>query len=144
MQRKQAISALAKLTALANDDDHNTPLLPILLPGRAAKSIAPIEFLFAAYLCFRFPLADHALLSQMIQGMMMRVRGEHSDLMINNKNERTIRTYIREMEAINSTSMAPASRKRPRGDGEDNDEEWMPAPADRISAARARNDYMDG
>jgi hypothetical protein len=138
-QKKRMIATIGKMTALANDDKHNAPLLPLRLPKRAAKSIAPIEFIFAGFICFRFSQANHAQLSQLIDGMMRRVRGEHSDLMLNTRVERTIRTYIREMETLHpfllsleSSKSAGAHRKRARVADE---EEWVP-PAEPLNTRR--------
>jgi hypothetical protein len=141
---------LAKLTTLANDDVNNVPLLPIRLPRRAAKSIAPIEFLFAAYSCFIFPHGSNGQLSKIISGMMQRARGEHSDLMMNTTVEKTLRNYVREMEILHPAWMKggkpqfialPESiLKRPR-EADADEEEWHPR-SEEIAAVRSRDDYL--
>jgi hypothetical protein len=132
------------LTALSNDDTFNTPLLPLVLPKRAPKAIAPIEFLFAGYICFRFPAANLQQLSRLIDGMMRRARGEHADLMINTRVESTIRNYVREMEKLNPFYMAdssnPGARKRAR-EMEADDEEYAPT-FDLVDSIRSRADYI--
>lgn len=142
-QKKQIIAALAKLTALSNDDANNAPLLPLILPRRAPKAIAPIEFLFAGYICFRFSLATNKQLSELIQGLLQRARSEHIDVMINSKVESTLRNYIREMESLHpfwmSAETSAGSRKRPRESDQDADE-WVPT-MDRISSIRDQSDY---
>jgi hypothetical protein len=144
------IAAIARLTALANDDKNNTPLLPQRRVKMGAKPIAPIEFLFAGYMCFRFPGANNEQLSRLIDGMMKRARSEHSDLMINTTVERTIRGYIREVEILHpfamsavglNTLVTQGSRKRIREQQQD-DEEWLPS-QDQISNLRSREDYLD-
>lgn len=73
--------------------------------------------------------------------MMRRVRGEHSDVMINTRVEATIRNYIREMEKLNPFYLGDSStRKRARGN-EDDDDEYAPT-YDRISSIRSRADFM--
>lgn len=138
------IAALARLTALSNDDANNKPLLPLILPKRAPKPIAPIEFLFAGYICFRFALANNKQLSSLIEGLMRRARGEHTDLMINPKVEATLRSYVHEMESLHSFWMSgessAGSRKRQR-ELQDDGEEWVPT-MDRISSVRDRSDYL--
>ena len=147
-QKKSIIAALTKLTVLANDEENNAPLLPLILPRRAPKSIAPMEFVFAAYVCFRFPQANHAQLSQLIKGMQMRVRGEHSDVMVNAKNEKTLRNYVKEMEQLHPFWMASQGangvngRKRRREDGEEEDDaEWVPE-GERVIGSRSQRDYL--
>ncbi|UZJ56423.1 hypothetical protein CBS101457_005743 [Exobasidium rhododendri] len=150
-QRSTIITTLAKFTNLANDDANNLPLLPLRLPRRAAKPMAPIEFLFAAYICFVFPRANNEQLSKIIQGMMQRGRGEHSDLMLNTRVEKTLRTYIREMEAkypawlkegtnTDAPSTDATTSKRAR-EVDSEDDEWQPR-TDEIAAVRSRADYL--
>lgn len=128
------------------------------MPRRAAKPIAPVEFLFTAYICFRFPQATHSQLSKLIQGLMQRARGEHSDLMLNSRVEKTLRTYIQEMEmqypqwmaggnsssstttTTTTTSTTENGRKRVRDD-EEEDENRGPT-TDEIAAVRSRADYL--
>jgi hypothetical protein len=100
-----------------------------------------MEFIFAGYLCFKFSQTNHQQVSKLIDGMMRRVRGEHTDVMINTKCEVTIRNYVREMEKLNPFYLADSTtRKRPRVN-DDEEEEWAPS-YDRISSIRSRTDFM--
>jgi uncharacterized protein (DUF849 family) len=89
--------------------------------------MAPMEFIFAAFLCYRFPGASNEQLAKLFAGMKERVREEHKDIMINSNNERTIRAYIREQERahpswLNDPNPTMNGIRRQR-----DDDEWEPA-----------------
>lgn len=133
------------MTVLCNDYDNNAPVLPVRNNGHK-KPMAPIEFLFATYMCFRFPQTTNQQMSELIKGMMVRVRGEHSDVFINTKVEKTLRNYINEMEHLHPFWLSAArngdtaGRKRRRDGENDDDEEWTPG-TDRMAAMRLQSDY---
>lgn len=108
------------------------------MKGRAPKALAPIEFLFAGYVCFRFPQASNRQISEILHGMEARVRGEHADVSMNTRVERTVRNYIKDMEAqypsllsADRTSNSKAKKRR-RELAIENEDEQTGTPAREI------------
>ncbi|UZJ56424.1 hypothetical protein CBS101457_005744 [Exobasidium rhododendri] len=121
-QRKDIIDGLTRWTALANTRPYDKNLIVVKVNNHR-RPLAPMEFLFTIYLCMRFPKASDSQLSSMFGELRAEVRREHKDVMINAKNEATIRDFILRLENQYPSLMASGGRRA----RDDEDDEYEPS-----------------
>ncbi|PWN49428.1 hypothetical protein IE53DRAFT_145980 [Violaceomyces palustris] len=144
--KEEVSGVFRRLIELASHETYGACLKPekkFTIQGREMKKpLAPIEFVYAAYLVWKFKeSATLSQLYQLIQGMKLAVRPQFKDVMFNTRTAEVIRSYIDtaplppRLPEDNETPTGKGKRKR-RREVEDDDESYRPTPP--RAAAHAR------
>ncbi|CEH18164.1 Domain of unknown function DUF262 [Ceraceosorus bombacis] len=113
--KAQVEDVFAKFVALCNHETYALPLLPVKARGRAAKPLAPVEFVFSAVMVWKFPDASLADLSYLVERMKQDVRKDFKDVMMNTRVTAFLRLWI------DSADVPGRKRRAPAQDVDDDD-----------------------
>lgn len=133
--REEVIRVMSKFVRLANDEEHNAPVLPVARKGFPKKFLAPIEFLYVALLIWRFPQATLAQLSELVAAMTTYIRSRVKDVMMNNGVHKILRQWLNEQHVPGSETHGPASTRKRRVPMDDDDEDYRPTAVARRAPA---------
>ncbi|EST08206.1 protein of unknown function DUF262 [Kalmanozyma brasiliensis GHG001] len=126
---------LERYVALANHKRYGACIKPetkLKSNGQPQKKpLAPAEFVYIAFMIFKFPDATISQLFRLVQGLKQEVRSQFKDVMFNNNVSTVMRRYINAAKVTPDAESNRASQqnntsprnKRPRQASSDSDED---------------------
>lgn len=128
---------LERYVALANHRKYGKCIKPeskLIRSGHTrAKPLSPAEFVYVAFLIFKFPDATVAQLYDLVQGMKADVRSQFKDVLMNNNIANTMRRYINKAKLSEGEGSTPRN-KRQRPDADSDEDGDVPLSARRRTA----------
>ncbi len=125
---------LERYVALANHERYGACIKPEIKLNRlgrpVSKPLSPAEFVYIAFLIYKFPDATVSQLFRLVQGLKQEVRSKFKDVLFNSNVASVMRQYINHATATPDAESIAASqasgsspRRRPRDAAADDDDD---------------------
>ena len=135
--RQNMQRTLERYVALANHRRYGACIKPEIKLNRLgrplSKPLSPAEFVYIAFLIFKFPDASVSQLYRLVQGLKADVRSQFKDVLFNTNVASVMRRYINlarvepEPESISAQNGSPRNKRaRNDADGDSDTEADMP------------------